>query len=129
MAFASEGQGENGVATKGDKHPDPFVEAVRWQIHEGELMQALGRARGINRTDETPLDIDLAVRHLPSGFRQRGGAVGAAFVADRDGGARRHAHEPDRYGAAVAGAVEQRVKRRNRRWNTATCLCCRALCR
>ena len=54
-----EGQGDNGVATKGDLHPDPFVEAVRWQIHEGELMQALGRARGINRTDETPLDIDL----------------------------------------------------------------------
>jgi hypothetical protein len=53
------GQGERGVATKGDRHPDPFVEAVRWQIHEGELMQALGRARGINRTDVTPLDIDL----------------------------------------------------------------------
>jgi hypothetical protein len=54
-----EGQGDIGVPTKGDLHPDPFVEAVRWQIHEGELMQALGRARGINRTDETPLDIDL----------------------------------------------------------------------
>jgi hypothetical protein len=53
------GQGENGVATKGDKHPDPFVEAIRWQIHEGELMQALGRARGINRDDASPLDIDL----------------------------------------------------------------------
>jgi hypothetical protein len=53
------GQGERGVATKGDRHPDPFVEAVRWQIHEGELMQALGRARGINRTDATPLDIVL----------------------------------------------------------------------
>jgi Type III restriction enzyme, res subunit len=53
------GQAEIGVGTKGDQHPDPFVEAVRWQIHEGELMQAIGRARGINRTDETPLDIDL----------------------------------------------------------------------
>jgi hypothetical protein len=53
------GQGENGVGTKGGRHPDPFVEAVRWQIHEGELMQALGRARGINRTDGTPLAIDL----------------------------------------------------------------------
>jgi hypothetical protein len=53
------GQGERGVATKGDRHPDPFVEAVRWQIHEGELMQALGRARGINRDDASPLDIDL----------------------------------------------------------------------
>ena len=39
--------------------PDPFVEMIRWQVHEGELMQALGRARGVNRTAETPLDIDL----------------------------------------------------------------------
>jgi hypothetical protein len=53
------GQGDRGVATKGDLHPDPLVEAIRWQIHEGELMQAVGRGRGINRTDETPLDIDL----------------------------------------------------------------------
>jgi hypothetical protein len=48
-----------GIKTSGDRHPDPFVEMVRWQVHEGELMQALGRARGVNRTAETPLDIDL----------------------------------------------------------------------
>ena len=40
-------------------HPDPFVEMIRWQVHEGELVQALGRARGVNRTAATPLDIDL----------------------------------------------------------------------
>jgi hypothetical protein len=28
-------------------------------VHEGELMQAVGRARGVNRTRATPLDIDL----------------------------------------------------------------------
>ena len=49
----------SGIATKGDLHPDPMVEAVRWLVHEGELMQAIGRARAINRTAETPLDIDL----------------------------------------------------------------------
>jgi hypothetical protein len=49
----------SGVATKGDQHPDPEVEAVRWQIHEGELVQALGRGRGVNRTADTPLDADL----------------------------------------------------------------------
>jgi putative DNA primase/helicase len=49
----------SGVATKGDLHPDPDVEAVRYQIHEAELVQALGRARGINRTMTNPLDADL----------------------------------------------------------------------
>ena len=49
----------SGIATSGDQHPDPEVEAVRWQIHEGELVQALGRGRGINRTAATPLDADL----------------------------------------------------------------------
>jgi putative DNA primase/helicase len=50
-----------GIETQGDQHPDPFVEAVRWQVHEAELVQAVGRARGINRTASTPLDIDLLV--------------------------------------------------------------------
>ena len=49
----------SGIETQGDQHPDPFVEAVRWQVHEAELVQAVGRARGINRTASTPLDIDL----------------------------------------------------------------------
>src|SRR5262249_5414871 len=31
-----------GIATKGDQHPDPEVEAVRWEIHEAEVEQALG---------------------------------------------------------------------------------------
>jgi Bifunctional DNA primase/polymerase, N-terminal/Primase C terminal 2 (PriCT-2) len=48
-----------GIETKGDRHPDDFVEAVRWQVHEAELVQAIGRARGINRTEATPLDIHL----------------------------------------------------------------------
>lgn len=51
----------SGIAAKGDVHPDPRVEAIRWQIHEGELIQALGRGRGVNRTAETPLDVDLLV--------------------------------------------------------------------
>jgi putative DNA primase/helicase len=48
-----------GVAILGDKHPDDFYESVRQLITEGELIQAVGRARGVNRSDETPLDIDL----------------------------------------------------------------------
>lgn len=48
-----------GRAVVGDQHPDPFCEAIRWQITEGQLMQAIGRPRGVNRTKKTPLDIDL----------------------------------------------------------------------
>jgi hypothetical protein len=48
-----------GVATWGDQHPDPEVEALRWQICEGELVQAFGRARAIRRTAATPLDADF----------------------------------------------------------------------
>ena len=56
---------------KCDQHPDAFAEMVRWQIHEGELVQAYGRARAINRIDDLDdprdddfnddLDIDLLV--------------------------------------------------------------------
>jgi putative DNA primase/helicase len=49
----------SGIATKGDQHPDPEVEAIRLQIHEAELVQALGRGRGVNRTADIPLDVDL----------------------------------------------------------------------
>jgi putative DNA primase/helicase len=49
----------SGVLTMVDQHRDPIAEAVRWQIVEAELIQAIGRARGVNRTAESPLDIDL----------------------------------------------------------------------
>ena len=49
----------SGIATWGDQHPDPEVEAIRWQIHEGELVQAFGRGRAVNRTAQTPLEADL----------------------------------------------------------------------
>jgi len=40
-------------------HTDPVAEAIRWCICEGELIQAIGRGRGVNRTSETPLAIDI----------------------------------------------------------------------
>lgn len=43
----------------GEHHPDPIAEAIRWNICEAELVQALGRGRGVNRTAESPLQIDL----------------------------------------------------------------------
>jgi putative DNA primase/helicase len=42
-----------------ENHADPIAEAIRWSICEGELIQAIGRGRGVNRTAETPLEIDL----------------------------------------------------------------------
>jgi hypothetical protein len=52
-------RGGTGVATWGDQHPDPEVEAIRWLVCEGELVQALGRGRAVNRTAANPLDVDL----------------------------------------------------------------------
>lgn len=43
----------------GEHHPDPIAEAIRWNICEAELVQAMGRGRGVNRTAESPLQVDL----------------------------------------------------------------------
>lgn len=43
----------------GEHHPDPIAEAIRWNICEAELVQALGRGRGVNRTADSPLQVDL----------------------------------------------------------------------
>ena len=48
-----------GRATYGDQHPDELCESIRWLICEAELIQAIGRGRGINRNPDAPLDIDL----------------------------------------------------------------------
>jgi putative DNA primase/helicase len=48
-----------GVAVDGPSHPDPRAEAIRWAICEGELVQAIGRGRGVNRTEANPLQIDI----------------------------------------------------------------------
>ena len=42
-----------------EAHSDPIAEAVRWSICEGELIQAIGRGRGVNRTADAVLEIDL----------------------------------------------------------------------
>jgi putative DNA primase/helicase len=41
------------------RHPDPMVEALRWQICEGGLLQTEGRSRAVNRGANDPLDVDI----------------------------------------------------------------------
>jgi putative DNA primase/helicase len=48
------------IVERCDQHPDPVGEHVRYQICEGELLQALGRVRAINRTAEDPVAIGIA---------------------------------------------------------------------
>jgi len=47
------------IEVETDAHPDPLVEAVRWQITEAEIIQAVGRARAIRRTEADPVLIVL----------------------------------------------------------------------
>ena len=53
-------RGKGTEATPGAPyHPDALAEAIRWQICEGEVLQALGRGRGVNRNANSPLQIDV----------------------------------------------------------------------
>jgi putative DNA primase/helicase len=39
----------SGAPVRQPRHPDPLVEALRWSISEGAVLQAIGRARGVRR--------------------------------------------------------------------------------
>lgn len=41
------------------RHPDPTVEALRWQICEGQLIQAIGRLRPLRRGPDDAFFLDL----------------------------------------------------------------------
>ena len=49
--------GGTGRPGKTRRHPDPDAEAVRWAACEAEVIQAVGRGRGIHRTGGDPLDV------------------------------------------------------------------------
>ena len=48
---------EREVYAEAVAHPDPIVEAVRWQICEGELVQNFARPRPIRRGRDRPVEI------------------------------------------------------------------------
>lgn len=53
-------RGKGAEATPGAYyHPDKLAEALRWLVCEGEMLQGTGRGRGVNRTAENPLQIDI----------------------------------------------------------------------
>ncbi len=47
-----------------DRHPNSIAEAIRWHIWEAELIQIIGRARGVNRTADNLVDI-LVMTNTP----------------------------------------------------------------
>ena len=47
------------ITVENPRHPDPMAEAIRWNICEGNLLQALGRARAVNRGDKNPVEVIL----------------------------------------------------------------------
>jgi putative DNA primase/helicase len=52
------------MPAEADRHPDPLADAIRWQICEGELLQIIGRGRGVNRMESDPLDV-LVLTDVP----------------------------------------------------------------
>jgi hypothetical protein len=59
IPIAPEIDGYNAVLVKQWGHPDPMAELLRWQVCEAGVIQAIGRARGILRTEADPLDVWL----------------------------------------------------------------------
>lgn len=45
------------ICVDATRHDDPIAEEVRWAWNEGNLIQAIGRGRGIRRTANNPLNV------------------------------------------------------------------------
>ena len=45
------------VTVEADRHPDDLAENIRAAVCEGEIVQIIGRGRGVNRTAGDPLDV------------------------------------------------------------------------
>ena len=111
------------VATvEADRHPDEIAEAVRRAICQDELLQAVGRARGVSRTVANPVEVILLGNvpvpglvpdtieqwHAPSVDDEILARHGAVLEAASDA-------------AAVAGLTLKSVKRRRERLAPLSC--------
>ncbi len=52
------------VQADADRHPHSIAEMIRWQIAEGQVVQIIGRPRGVRRTEANPVHI-LALTDVP----------------------------------------------------------------
>ncbi len=52
------------IQADADRHPHPIAEMIRWQIAEGQVVQIIGRPRGVRRTEANPVHI-LALTDMP----------------------------------------------------------------
>jgi hypothetical protein len=51
--------GGGSVSVRGDQHPDPLCEMVRWQVCEAGVIQGIGRGRGVHRIASNPLVVTI----------------------------------------------------------------------
>ena len=88
-------------AVPGEVHADPTAEAIRWSICEAELIQAMGRGRGVNRTGREPLADRPTDRRRAAGHRERARRLVRAppDPPRPDGGARGGARQRGGHGA------------------------------
>ncbi|SFM91927.1 DNA-primase RepB domain-containing protein [Methylobacterium pseudosasicola] len=49
----------SGIRVETEQHPDPVAEALRAQVTEAQLVQAVGRIRPLRRTAEAPAFVDV----------------------------------------------------------------------
>lgn len=80
-AVAMQGGGGRQVSVR--THSDPCTETLRAAICDDELIQAIGRGRGVNRTADTPLEVHVLANvalPLPHASVQRWEAVAPDIV-------------------------------------------------
>ena len=108
-----------GRRVKGNGHPDARVEAVRWAICESELIQAIGRGRGVNRGGRQPAADRHPDQRRVADRGRRGDDLGGDTAEPRRGDARprRRAGPLRRHGGRVSRPVRRR--RARPRWRSA----------
>ena len=47
------------IRVEHERHPDPVAEALRWQITEANIIQAIGRLRALRRGPDAPAFLDI----------------------------------------------------------------------
>ncbi len=66
------------------RYLDPDLEAVRASITDADVVQNIGRGRGVNRTEETPLDSLTHWQDVTPNLVQRMAARGVILTSPRD---------------------------------------------